>query len=55
MSTSTEVIDNDGKVDPGESDKLVAVEADGERYDNPNACDGEGEPGGSVTTTAQGE
>jgi hypothetical protein len=55
VSTSTEVIDNDGKVDPGESDKLVAVEADGERYDNPNACDGEGEPGGSVTTTAQGE
>ena len=55
VSTSTEVIGSDGKVGPDESGKLVAVEADGERYENPNACVGEGESGGSVSTTAQSE
>ena len=55
VSTSTETIGSDGKVGPDESGKLVAVEADGERYENPNACVGEGESGGSVSTTAQSE
>ncbi|PSQ28516.1 hypothetical protein BRD06_04050 [Halobacteriales archaeon QS_9_67_15] len=55
VSTSTETIGSDGKVGPDESGKLVAVEADGERYENPNACVGEGKSGGSVSTTAQSE
>jgi len=54
-STSTVTIDGDGEVGPGEGGKLVAVEADGERYENRNTCADEGESGGSVTTTTQGE
>lgn len=55
VSTSTVTIDGDGTVGPGTGGKLVAVEVDGDRYENPNTCADKGESGGTVTTTARSE
>lgn len=35
---TTVTIDSDGRVGPGQGGKLLAIEADGERYENENRC-----------------
>lgn len=51
-TTDGVTIHSDGNVGAGQGGKLVAVEADGERYENPNTCTGEGQA--SVETDGAG-
>lgn len=53
VSRTTVTVDSDGKVGPGQGGKLVAIEADGERYENPNTC--ADDRGSERTATATNE
>ena len=51
VSRTTVTVDSDGKVGPGQGGKLVAIEADGERYENQNACADESASDDAATAT----
>jgi hypothetical protein len=43
-TTSTVNLKRDGKLAPGKGGKLVAIEANGDRYENPNDCNNDAGP-----------